>query len=77
MKYFLVGLGIGAVVGLAFAPAPGVETREKLFGKVTDSVDAARSAVQEATDNVKSSVKQGKKPATAKKATGDPENAQS
>lgn len=33
---FLFGLAIGVVVGLLYAPAPGEETRERLYEKAGD-----------------------------------------
>ena len=35
----LLGLGIGAVVGLLTAPRPGEKTRMKIIGKVRESGD--------------------------------------
>ncbi len=36
MKNFLVGLGIGAALGIAFAPARGRETRDRLRQQASD-----------------------------------------
>lgn len=41
MRGFLVGLGIGAVLGLLFAPKRGDETREQLRSKANDLMDMA------------------------------------
>ncbi len=39
-SYFLVGLGIGAMIGILFAPRPGKETREYLTDRAEDGRDA-------------------------------------
>ena len=49
MRGFLVGLGIGAVLGLLFAPKRGDETREQLRSKANDLMDMAN----EQTDKFK------------------------
>lgn len=36
MSYLLVGLGIGAAIGLLFAPKVGEETRDLIAGKTHD-----------------------------------------
>jgi gas vesicle protein len=38
-SFFLVGLGIGAMVGLLFAPKSGEDTREYLTGKADEGRD--------------------------------------
>lgn len=40
---FIVGLGIGAVIGVLFAPKSGEETREQISNTVRDCVDDAMS----------------------------------
>jgi gas vesicle protein len=38
---FLIGLGIGAAVGILFAPNSGEETRDQIVGTIKDGIDAA------------------------------------
>ena len=42
VSVFLVGLGIGALVGLLFAPKSGEDTREYLSGKADEGRDYAQ-----------------------------------
>ena len=45
LAFFLVGLGIGALVGILFAPKSGDETREYLTGKAEKvGIRAAKGA---------------------------------
>jgi hypothetical protein len=60
---FAVGLGIGAVVGLLFAPASGKKTRNYITRTAKQGVDDASSAgrrwsrrAQETVDDVKTNV---------------------
>jgi gas vesicle protein len=41
VSYFLVGLGVGALVGVLFAPKSGEDTREYLAGKADEGKDYA------------------------------------
>ncbi len=47
VSYFLVGLGIGAVVGILFAPKSGDETRELLAKKADEGRDYAQKKARE------------------------------
>src|SRR5271157_1829050 len=42
VSFFLVGLGIGALVGILFAPKSGEETREFLASKADEGRDYAQ-----------------------------------
>jgi gas vesicle protein len=42
VSYFLAGLGIGALVGILFAPKSGEETREYLTSKADEGRDYAQ-----------------------------------
>ena len=60
---FAVGVGIGALVGLLFAPASGKKTRNYIAGTVKDGFDDAASTgkrwsrqAQETLDDVKANV---------------------
>jgi gas vesicle protein len=48
--WFLAGLGIGAVVGVLYAPRSGTETREALRSKADESRDYVRSRAREARE---------------------------
>jgi gas vesicle protein len=47
VSFFLVGLGIGALVGILFAPKSGDETREYLAGKADEGRDYAQKKARE------------------------------
>jgi gas vesicle protein len=61
IPYFLLGLGLGAALGILFAPKAGPETREFILAKADDSkeflkrnnlsaaVEAGKQAYREAT----------------------------
>ena len=59
-NYFLVGLGIGSVVGILFAPKSGEETREYMAKKTTEGNEYARKKVRELRDRAEESVERGK-----------------
>jgi gas vesicle protein len=42
LSYFFLGLGLGVVAGVLFAPKSGEETRDFLLSKANESADAAR-----------------------------------
>jgi len=43
-----IGLGVGAALGILFAPKPGEELREDIAGTVNDGVDAVRTGTNKA-----------------------------
>src|ERR1700678_949557 len=47
VSVFLVGLGIGALVGILFAPKSGDETREYLTGKADEGRQYAQKKARE------------------------------
>jgi gas vesicle protein len=47
VSLFLVGLGIGALVGILFAPKSGEETREYLSSKADEGKEYAQRKAQE------------------------------
>jgi gas vesicle protein len=47
VSFFIVGMGIGALVGLLFAPKSGEETREYLVGRADDGRDFATKKARE------------------------------
>lgn len=46
-SYFLVGLGLGALLGILFAPKSGEETREYLLDKANEGRDYAQRKARE------------------------------
>jgi gas vesicle protein len=47
VSYFLVGLGIGSLVGILFAPKSGEETRDFLSSKADEGRDYAQKKARE------------------------------
>jgi gas vesicle protein len=47
VTYFLVGLGVGALVGILFAPKSGEDTREYLSKKADEGRDFAQRKAKE------------------------------
>jgi len=47
VTYFLVGLGVGALVGILFAPKSGEDTREFLAKKADEGRDFAQRKAKE------------------------------
>jgi gas vesicle protein len=67
---FAAGIGIGALIGVIFAPSSGEELRENLAGMAQDQIDDATSrgrrfvkeakkAVQSVTDDFDAATAQG------------------
>jgi gas vesicle protein len=57
---FLVGLGIGAVVGVLFAPQSGSETREVLRSKADEGKEFVRNRARDAREQASEWVDKGK-----------------
>jgi gas vesicle protein len=47
MSYFLIGLGIGSLIGVLFAPRAGEETRDYLSAKAEEGRDYAQKKARE------------------------------
>jgi gas vesicle protein len=47
VSYFLVGLGVGALVGVLFAPKSGEDTREYLSKRADEGKDYAQRKARE------------------------------
>ena len=58
--WFLAGLGLGALVGVLYAPKSGRETRESLLNSVDEGRDYLTSRSREARDQVGTWVDRGK-----------------
>lgn len=60
LSYFFLGLGIGAAVGILFAPQAGSETRGLIRTKAKDSGDYLRRRSEELRDQAGELVHRGK-----------------
>jgi gas vesicle protein len=60
-NYFLVGVGIGSLVGVLFAPKSGAETREYIAKKTREGNELARKKVRELRHRAEDTVEHGKK----------------
>jgi gas vesicle protein len=59
-NYFLVGLGIGSLIGVLFAPKSGEETREYLAKKTREGNELARKKARELRDRAEETIERGK-----------------
>ena len=62
--WFLAGLGLGALVGILYAPKSGRETREDLVASAKDGTEYVRVRAREAVDQAGVLVERGKGQAT-------------
>ena len=69
VSYFLVGLGIGAAVGILFAPKSGEETREFLAAKADEGREYAQRKARELRERAEDLVERSKTAATRQKET--------
>jgi gas vesicle protein len=60
LGWFLAGLGIGAIVGVLYAPKSGRETREDIVNGAMDAKERAAALAQQGIDAANSYVEQGK-----------------
>src|ERR1700733_3875276 len=60
LGWFLAGLGVGALVGVLYAPKAGKETREDLVASALDARDRAAVLAQQAQDKAAALAAQGK-----------------
>jgi gas vesicle protein len=65
--WFLVGLGIGAAVGILYAPQSGNETREILMAKAEEGRDYVRKRAREAREQAEQWAERGKEVINAQK----------
>jgi gas vesicle protein len=59
VSYLLVGLGIGSLFGILFAPKSGEETREYLAQKAREGSDYTQGKVQELKERAEDIVARG------------------
>ena len=52
MKYFLAGVGIGALIGLVYAPMSGDNTRERIADTVSSVSEHAGKTIENLNDTV-------------------------
>ena len=60
-NYFLIGVGIGSLMGVLFAPKSGAETRKYLAKRADEGNELARKKVREMMDRTEDIVARGKK----------------
>jgi gas vesicle protein len=65
--WFLAGLGIGAVVGILYAPQSGTETREILMSKAEEGREFVRKHAREAREQAEGWAQRGKEVYNAQK----------
>ncbi|HTC57779.1 MAG TPA: YtxH domain-containing protein [Candidatus Sulfotelmatobacter sp.] len=58
--WFLAGLGLGALVGVLYAPRPGSETRDVLRARAEEGRDYMRSRAREARSQASEWVDRGR-----------------
>ncbi len=59
-SWFLAGLGIGALIGVLYAPKAGRETREDLMSSAREGTEYLRQRSREAADQMGDLVDRGK-----------------
>ena len=67
VSYFLVGLGIGALIGVLFAPKSGEDTREYLTQKAEEGREYAQKKARELRERAEDLVDRGKQVAVRQK----------
>lgn len=60
LGWFLAGLGIGALVGVLYAPKSGQETREDLAAQARDAKEKANQYVDQGRDQINDYVDKGR-----------------
>jgi gas vesicle protein len=67
ISYFIVGLGVGALLGILFAPKSGEETREFLAKKAEEGREYAQRKARELRERAEDLIERGKEVATRQK----------
>jgi gas vesicle protein len=65
LGWFLAGLGVGAVVGILYAPKSGRETRESIANSAREGTEYVRTKAQQTAEQVGVLVDQGKEHVSA------------
>lgn len=60
LAWFLAGLGVGALVGILYAPKSGRETREDIVNTAKDSTDYLRARSRQTAQQVGEYVDKGR-----------------
>ncbi len=63
LGWFFAGLGIGALIGVLYAPKSGTETREDIIQASLDAKEKAAALAQQGVDKANEYVAQGKQAA--------------
>jgi len=67
VSYFLVGLGVGALMGVLFAPKSGEDTREYLAKRADDGREFAQKKAKELRERADELSERGKDVASRKR----------
>jgi gas vesicle protein len=67
VNYLLLGLGIGALLGILFAPKSGEETREYLSQKAKEGSEYAQKKARELREGAEDLIERGKEALTETK----------
>jgi gas vesicle protein len=67
VSYFLVGLGVGALMGVLFAPKSGEDTRDYLAKRAEDGREFAQKKAKELRERADELIERGKDVATRKR----------
>jgi gas vesicle protein len=67
VTYFLVGLGVGALMGVLFAPKSGEETRDFLAKRADDGREFAQKKARELRERADELIERGKDVASRKR----------
>ncbi len=67
VSYFLVGLGVGALMGVLFAPKSGEDTREYLAKRADEGRDFAQRKARELRDRADDLIEKSKEVASRKR----------
>lgn len=67
ISYFVVGLGVGALIGILFAPKSGEETREYLSKKTEEGREYAQRKARELRERAEDLIERSKEVATRQK----------
>jgi len=67
ISYFLVGVGIGALLGVLFAPKSGEETREFLAKRADEGREYAQKRAKELRERADELIERGKDAAAKKR----------